>query len=68
MTLLPDYPKWNNLDDYVDSMCGWFQGEFDPAEFNQEAFQEIKQEYGSGPVTQAEPIYTLYGIYIKKLH
>ena len=68
MTLLPDYPKWNNLDDYINSMCGWFQGEFDPAEFNQEAFQEIKQEYGSGPVTQAEPIYTLYAIYIKKLH
>ena len=65
MTLLPDYPTWKNLDDYINSMYGWFKGEFDPAEFNQETFQEIKREYGTGPVIQSEPIYTLYAIYIK---
>ena len=50
MTLVPIYLKWDNLDEYIDAMHGWFQGEFDPAEFDQEVFQEIKREYGSGPV------------------
>jgi ubiquinone/menaquinone biosynthesis C-methylase UbiE len=56
MTLIPIYPKWDNLDEYIDAMYGWFQGEFDPTMFDQEAFQEIKREYGPGPVTQTEPV------------
>ena len=60
MTLLLNTPKWKNLDDYIDSMYGWFQGEFDPTKFDQETLDEIKREYGNGPVTQSEPISTLY--------
>ena len=48
--IIRDYPKWNNLDDYIDSMHGWFQGEFDPTKFDNYTLEEIKQEYGSGPV------------------
>ena len=54
--IVPDYPKWNNLDDYIDSMHGWLQGEFDPIKFNKHTLEEIKQEYGNGPVVQSEPI------------
>ena len=36
-----------------------------PAEFNQEAFQEIKQEYGPGPVIQSETIQIIYAILTK---
>ena len=42
MKIQPLYPKWNNLDQYIDAMYGWFQGEFDPAEFDQETLQEIE--------------------------
>ena len=65
MTLVPTYPKWDNLEKYLDSMHGWFQGEFDPAEFDQEAFQKIKNEYGPGPVTQSEPLQIIYAILAK---
>ena len=51
---IPDYPKWNNLDDYIDSMHVWFQGEFDPTKFNNHTLEEIKQEYSSGPVVQSD--------------
>ena len=68
MTILPDYPKWSNLDDYIDSMYGWFQGEFNPAQFDQETFQEIKGKYGNGPVIQSEPIQTLYAILTKPMY
>lgn len=50
------YPKWNDLDDYIDAMHGWFQGEFDLTKFNKDDLEEIKREYGSGPVVQSEPI------------
>ena len=66
MTILPDYPKWNNLDDYIDSMYGWFQGEFDPTQFDQDKLQQLKREYGSGPVIQSEPIRTLHAILYKQ--
>jgi ubiquinone/menaquinone biosynthesis C-methylase UbiE len=56
LSLIPHYPKWKNLDEYIDSMYGWFQGGFDPTKFDQEALQKIKKEYGNGPVTQSEPI------------
>ena len=67
MTLISDYPKWNNLDDYIDSMYGWFQGEFDPMKFDQETLQKIKKMYGNGPVTQSEPIYNLHTILTKPI-
>ena len=66
MTLLPDYPKWNNLDDYIDSMYGWFQGEFDPTQFDHNKLQEIKKEYESdGQIIQSEPIQNLHAILTK---
>ena len=62
MTTMPEYLTWRHLDDYIDSMHGWFQGEFDPSQFDQEALQEIKREYGVGPVIQSKPIKTIYAI------
>ena len=59
-TLSPNYPKWENLDDYINSMYGWFQGEFDPTQFDQVALQKIKSEFGEGQVIQSEPITILY--------
>ena len=56
MTISPSYPTWKNLDDYIDSMYGWFHGEFDPTELDQEVLQEIKSDYGNGQVIQSEPI------------
>ena len=65
LTLVQNNPKWDNLDKYIDAMHGWFQGEFNTAEFDQEAYQEIKREYGSGPVTLSEPIQVIYAILTK---
>ena len=62
ITLLRDYPKWNNLDDYIDSMHGWLHGEFDPTKFNNQTLEEIKQEFGSGPVEQSEPIKFVFAL------
>ncbi len=67
-TIQPDYPKWNNLDQYIDAMYGWFQGEFDPAKFDQEKFQEIKRKYGNGPVTPSEPINHLHAVVTKPIN
>ena len=63
--IIPDYPKWNNLDVYIDSMHGWLQGEFDPTKFNKHALEEIKQEYGSGPVVNSEPIKFVFARFTK---
>ena len=68
MTLVPIYLKWENLNEYIDAVYGWFQGEFDPAEFDQEAFQEIKREYGPGPVIQSEPVQNIYAILTKPVY
>jgi hypothetical protein len=48
-------------------MYGWFQGEFDPTKFDQEALDRVKKEYGKGPVTQSEPIYNLHAILTKAI-
>ena len=66
MTLLQDYPKWTNLDEYIDAMYGWFQGAFDPTQFDQEALQEIKNEHGNGQVCQ--PINHLHAILTKPMY
>ena len=68
MIVIPHYPKWKNLDDYINSMYGWFQGEFDPTKFDQEALYRIKKEYGNGPVTQLEPICNLHAILTKTIY
>ena len=60
LVVTPDYHKWNNLDEYIDSMHGWFQGEFDPTEFDQEVLKELKREHGSGPVVQSVPISNIH--------
>ena len=39
-TVWDHYPEWKNLDDYVDSMHGWFHGEFDPAQFDKDVLQK----------------------------
>ena len=65
MVVTPDYPKWNNLDDYIDSMHGWFQGEFDPTLFDQDVLKELKREHGSGPVILSKPIGNIHAILTK---
>ena len=49
-------PQWRNLDHYITAMHGWFGGEFDPAQFDSNALQQLKREYGDGPVVQTDPI------------
>ena len=47
---------WKSLDDYIDAMHGWF----DPSQFDKEALEELKIEYGNGPVVQEQPIVQMY--------
>ena len=47
---------WKSLDDYIDAMYGWF----DPSQFDKEALEELKIEYGNGPVVQKQPIVQMY--------
>ena len=56
--------EWKTLDDYIDSMFGWFQGEFDPAKFNTDALGRIKQECGDGPI-KSDPLKSLSVILTK---
>ena len=55
---------WKNLDDYIDAMYGWFQGEFDPNQFDKDTLEKLKKEYGNGPVVQEQPIVQLYNIIV----
>ena len=57
--------QWSSLDSYVDSMYGWFQGEFDPKQFDKDKFDEIKQQHGDVPVVAPEPHRRLYVILTK---
>ena len=59
------FPEWKNLDNYIDSMHGCFQGEFDPTQFDQDILQGIRREYGEGPITQSEPIKFVHAILTK---
>lgn len=42
--IINHFPKWKNLDDYIDSMHGWFHGGFDLRQFDQDILQGIKKE------------------------
>ena len=57
--------QWSSLDSYIDSMYGWFQGEFDPKQFDKDKLIEIKQQHGDGPVVAPEPHRRLYVILTK---
>ncbi len=57
--------QWSSLDSYIDSMYGWFQGEFDPKQFDKDKLDEIKQQHGDGPVIAPEPHRRLYVILTK---
>ena len=63
--VIPYYPTWSNLDAYISAMHGWFQGEFDPTRFDEDALKELKKEHGSGPVIQSEPINIVYATLTK---
>ena len=67
MVVSPAYPKWDNLDDYINSMHGWFQGEFDPTQFDQDALKELNRKHGSGPIVQSKPIDILYATVSKTI-
>ena len=49
-------PKHRKVDHYIAAMYGWFDGQFDPAQFDSAAFQRLKREYGVGPVVQTEKL------------
>ena len=36
-------PQWRNIDHYINAMHGWFSGEFDPAQFDSDALQQLKR-------------------------
>ena len=57
--------QWSSLDSYIDAMYGWFQGEFDPKQFDKDKLDEIKQQHGDGPVVAPEPHRRLYVILTK---
>ena len=65
MTASTANPKWRNLDDYIDSMYGWFQGEFDPTQFDGDTLQKLKSKHGTGSITQSEPIGILHAVLTK---
>ena len=52
LTMRDSKPKYNKVDHYIAAMHGWFGGEFDPPQFDNAAFQQLKREYGVGPVAQ----------------
>ena len=57
--------QWNDIDSYIDAMYGWFQGEFDPKEFDKDKLKQVKKELGDGPVVALEPHRRLYAIFTK---
>ena len=59
---------WRNLDDYIDAMHGWFQGEFDPSQLDKDKLEQFKTEYGHGPVVQEQPIVQLNIVLTKSLN
>ena len=59
------HPEWKNLDEYIDSMYGWFHGEFDPTQFDSDVLQELRRKYGGGSVIQQEPISNLVTLITK---
>ena len=57
--------EWENLDSYIESMYGWSQGEFDPKQFDKDALEKLRKEFGDGPVLTLEPHRRLYFILTK---
>ena len=57
--------QWNNIDSYVEAMHGWFQGEFDPSEFDMVKLNKLKKEIGDSLVVAFEPHRRLYAILTK---
>ena len=57
--------QWSSLDSYIDSMYGWFQGEFDPKQFDKDKLEAIKLKHGDGPVVAPEPHRRLYVVLTK---
>ena len=60
-------PQWRSLDHYITTMHAWFGGEFDPALFDSDALQQLKSDYGDGPVIQMNPIKKLEVVLTKPL-
>lgn len=56
---------WTDLDHYIDSMHGWFGGEFDPSQLNEKLLQELREEHGCNPIVLPEPIKKLEFIFMK---
>ena len=58
---------WADLDQYVEAMFGWFGGEFDPSQFDENVLQRLREENQYGPVVLPEPIRKLEFILTKTL-
>ena len=48
-------------------MHRWFGGEFDPVQFDIDALQQLKSDYGDGPVVQTYPIKKLEVVLTKPI-
>ena len=57
--------EWDDLDSYIESMYGWFQGEFDPKSFDKNLLENLKEQFGDGPIHFPEPHRRLYVILTK---
>ena len=60
------YEQWKNLDDCIDDFFSELpSGAFDPEKFDKQKLQEIKNEFGDGPVVCEEPDGILFMILAK---
>ena len=54
--------QWDDLDSYIESMYGWFQGAFDPKSFDKHVLENLKEQFGDGPIHLPKPHRRLYVI------
>ncbi len=47
---------WTDLDHYIDAMYGWFGGEFDLSQLDENALHQLRKESGYVPISLPEPI------------
>ena len=59
------FHHWKNIDDCLDKLFSGFGGLFDPEKFDKEKLQQIKEEYGDGPIICEKPSKILFMILSK---
>ena len=57
---------WKNIDNCIDKWySGLHKGAFNPEKFDEEKLQQIREEYGDGPIVYEEPNRILFVILSK---